>query len=149
MYKIKLHKTSECLLPVHIDMLWKNFFFDVFINFFPKIHISVLCKITIDLLYFWDAYDVIYEKKNYGRSTVYKAEAVLPITYFKAAVIGRSFSKIVALQCSFLAFVKALRNVCDRFDLVVSLSVPPACYFTKGWTPCQIIYKVYDHKSSW
>ena len=34
------------------------FFFEVFINRLPKIHRSVLRKITIDLLYFWDVYDV-------------------------------------------------------------------------------------------
>ena len=30
----------------------KCFFFDIFINHFPKIHGSVLHKITIDILYF-------------------------------------------------------------------------------------------------
>ena len=30
---------------------------------FVKIHRSVFRKIKIDLLYFWDVYDVIYEKK--------------------------------------------------------------------------------------
>ena len=31
---------------------------------FPKIHISVLRKIAIDLLYFWDFYDVnLWEKQ--------------------------------------------------------------------------------------
>ena len=39
-------------------------FFDVFINHFPKIHGSDLRKIAIDLLYFWDVYDVNqWEKK--------------------------------------------------------------------------------------
>ena len=33
-------------------------FFDVLINHFPKIHRSVLRKITVDLLYFSDVYDV-------------------------------------------------------------------------------------------
>ena len=88
-------------------MLWNEwFFFDVFINYLPKIHRSVLHKIAIDLLYFWDVYDVSLWEKNYNRSTVYKTEAVFPITYFKAkAVIGRHFSKIVVMQCSFFAFV--------------------------------------------
>ena len=46
----------------------------------------------------------------------YKAEEVLPITYFEAeAVIGKRVSKVVVLQCSFFAFIKALRNVCYRF----------------------------------
>ena len=62
MYKIKLHKTSKCLLPLYIDMFvlkWVFFFFfDVFINHLSKIHRSVLCKITIDVFYFWDVYDV-------------------------------------------------------------------------------------------
>ena len=33
------------------------------------------------------------------------------------------------------------------FVLVVYLLVPLAWNFTKRWTPCQIIYKVFDHKS--
>ena len=35
----------------------------------------------------------------------------------------------------------------DFILLVVYLLVPLACNFTKTWTPCQIIYKVFDHKS--
>ena len=34
----------------------------------------------------------------------------------------------------------------DFILLVVYLLVPLACNFTKRWTPCQIIYKVFDHK---
>ena len=33
------------------------------------------------------------------------------------------------------------------FILVVHLLALPGFNFTKRWTPCQIIYKVYDHKS--
>ena len=33
------------------------------IKHFPKICRSVLRKIIIDLLYFWDVYDVIYKKQ--------------------------------------------------------------------------------------
>ena len=33
--------------------------------------ITVLRKITIDLLYFWDVYDVDPWEKNFGRSTAY------------------------------------------------------------------------------
>ena len=42
-----------------------------FLKHFPKIHRSVLCKIKIDLLYFWDVYDVNLWEKNFGRSTAY------------------------------------------------------------------------------
>ena len=74
MYKIKLQKTSKCLWPVYIDIIivkWM-FFSDFFLNHFPKIHSSVLRKITIGLLYFWDVYDVnLRENKNFGRSTSY------------------------------------------------------------------------------
>ena len=35
-----------------------NVFFDVFVNNFLKIYESGLHKVTIDLLYFWDVYDV-------------------------------------------------------------------------------------------
>ena len=38
---------------------------------FPKIHRSVLRKITIDLLYFWDVYDVNLWEKKFGKSTAY------------------------------------------------------------------------------
>ena len=66
MCRIKLHKTSKCLWPVYIDMFamkWTSFFFDVFINHLPKNHRSVLLKITVDLVYFWDIYDVnLWEK---------------------------------------------------------------------------------------
>ena len=147
MYKIK-HKISKCLWPVHIDMYFVKWIvsFWRFINHFPKIHGSVLRKITLDLLYFWEVYDVSLWETNYSKSMANKAEAVFPITYFKAAVIGRRFSKIVVLQCSFFALVKAWRNAFDTFYFS-SLFISPACYFTKGWTPCQVICKVYDHKS--
>ena len=38
---------------------------------FQKIHRKVLCKITIDLLYFWDVYDINLWEKNFGSSTAY------------------------------------------------------------------------------
>ena len=38
---------------------------------FPKIHRSVLRKITINLFYFWDVYDVNLWEKDFGRSTAY------------------------------------------------------------------------------
>ena len=38
---------------------------------FPKIHRSALCQITIDLLYFWDVYDINLREKKFGRSTAY------------------------------------------------------------------------------
>ena len=68
MYKTKLHKTSKSLCPniyrsVCCEMNVVVFFLEVFINHLPKIHRSVLRKITIDLLYFWDIYDVnLWEK---------------------------------------------------------------------------------------
>ena len=37
----------------------------------PKIHRSVLRKITIDLLYFWDVFDVNLRGKNVCSSTAY------------------------------------------------------------------------------
>ena len=41
-----------------------------------------------------------------------------------------------------------MKNACENLiSLVVYLLVPLASNFTKGWTPCQIIYKVLDHKS--
>ena len=33
------------------------------------------------------------------------------------------------------------------FILVVYLLVPPAYNFTKRWTPCLVLYKVYGQKS--
>ena len=60
MCKVKLLKTPKCLWPIYIDMFAVKLmgFFGVFINCFPKIHRSVLPKITIDLFYFWNVYDV-------------------------------------------------------------------------------------------
>ena len=47
----------------------------------------------------------VYEKKI-TTEVRFTRQAVFPITYFKAkAVIGRHFSKIVVMQCSFFAFV--------------------------------------------
>ena len=59
MYKMKLQKILKCLWPLDIVMLVvkRMFFFIVFTNHFQKIHRSVLHKITIDLLYFWDVSD--------------------------------------------------------------------------------------------
>ena len=55
-------KPQNFCVPIYIDLFvvkWMLlFFFEVFINRLPKIHRSVLRKITIDLLYFWDVYDV-------------------------------------------------------------------------------------------
>ena len=35
----------------------------------------------------------------------------------------------------------------DFILLVVYLLVPLAINFTERWTPCQIIYMIFDHKS--
>ena len=43
---------------------------------FPKIHRNVLRKTTIDLLYFWDVYDVNLWEKKFCRSTAYSAEQI-------------------------------------------------------------------------
>ena len=49
-----------------------DYFFSLFFsNHFTKIHRSVLREITIDLLYFWDVYDVNLWEKKFGRSTGY------------------------------------------------------------------------------
>ena len=61
MYKIKLHRTSKCLWPIYIDIfvvILFFFFVDIFVNNFLKAHRSVLHKITKNLLYFWDIYNV-------------------------------------------------------------------------------------------
>ena len=51
---------------VYIDLFvvkWMFFFSEVFINHLPKILWSVLSKITIDLSYFWNVYDInLWEK---------------------------------------------------------------------------------------
>ena len=52
------------------------FFFNVFINHFPKIHRSVLCKITIDLLYFEMFVTSIYEEKVSARVQLIYAEQI-------------------------------------------------------------------------
>ena len=65
MYKINLHKISKCLWPEYIDTFVVKliFFFEIFTNHLPKIHRSVLHKISIDLLYFRNISDVNLWKK--------------------------------------------------------------------------------------
>ena len=146
MYKIKLHKTSKFLWPILIDMYvvkWMVFFY-VFINHFPKIHRSVLHKITIDLLYFWDVYDANLWEKNSGRSNISRYIFQARNSHWEAFPKNSCFAMYLFLQLS-----KPGKMPVTDFILVVYLSVLPVCYFTKekGWIPCQIIYKVYDHKS--
>ena len=50
---------------------------------FPKIHRSVLCKITIDLFYFWDVYDVNLWEKNFCRSTAYSCRTNVFILFHR------------------------------------------------------------------
>ena len=110
----KLHKTSKCLSPVHIDMYvgkWKAFFWR-FHKSFSEIHWSILRKIAIDLLYFWDVYDVNLWEKKLGQKYGLQSRSN---THFKAeAGIGRRFSKIVC-NVAFFALFKARRNACDIF----------------------------------
>ena len=71
------HQCSpECSSYIYIYILYIYiyiwfFFFNVFINHFLKIHRSVLSKITIDLLYFWDACAI-----NLSRSMAYSRRSV-------------------------------------------------------------------------
>ena len=146
MYKIKLHKTSKCLWPIHIDMYvvkWMGFF-DVFINHFPKIHRSVLRKIAIDLLYFWDVHDANLWEKNSGRSNISRYIFQGRSSHWEAFPKNSCFAMYL-----FLLLSKPGEIPVTDFILVVYLSALPVCYFTKekGWIPCQIIFKVYDHKS--
>ena len=52
-----------------------NLVYDDYFTFykyhFPKIHRSVLPKTTIDLLYFWDVYNVNLREKRFDRRTAY------------------------------------------------------------------------------
>ena len=66
--------------------LWKTFHF-------PKIHRGVLCKITIDLLYFWDVYDVSLWEKNFGRSASYSC--LIQISLYKFYRIKKTFDTAV------------------------------------------------------
>ena len=65
-------------MPVTVDIRYvcyvMNIFFDIFINYFPKIHRSALRKITIDLLYFRDVCDGNLWGKSSSKSTVIHAE---------------------------------------------------------------------------
>ena len=65
MYKIKLHKTSKCLWSIYINTFvtkWM-FFLQSFHKSLTQNYRTVLCKVTIDPLYFWDIYDVnLWEK---------------------------------------------------------------------------------------
>ena len=50
---------------------------NVFLRYFPKIHRSALRKLTINLLYFWDVYDVNLWGKIFGKSTAYAEQMYL------------------------------------------------------------------------
>ena len=52
------------------NLVYDNYF-AVYKYHFPKIHRSVLPKTTIDLLYFWDVYNVTLGEKKFGRRTSY------------------------------------------------------------------------------
>ena len=72
-------------------------------------------------------------RKKLWRKYGLQGRSSISYTYFKAeAVNGRRFSKIIVLQCSFFALVKAWIMPVTDVILVVYLSVLPACYFTKG-----------------
>ena len=63
---------NDCDPYIEICLLSNDFFFfDNFINHFQKIHKSILHKITIDLLYFWDVYYINLWENIFCRSTAY------------------------------------------------------------------------------
>ena len=80
MYKIKLK--NVCDPYIEICLLWKKFFFNVFLNHFPKIHRSFLHKITIDLLYFWGVYDGNLWEKNLTEVWLINAEQIMSLYNF-------------------------------------------------------------------
>ena len=82
-------------------------------NHFAKIHRSVLCKITIDLFYFWDVYDVNLLKKKFGRSMAYSCRANVFIEFhrFKKKSNRHSWrlsnwSKIIQINGKSMGFSK-------------------------------------------
>ena len=70
--------------PVYINMFVVKlmFFFDFFLNHFPKTHRSVLRKITIDLFIFEMFMTSIYEKKILTEVLLIHAEQMSLCTSF-------------------------------------------------------------------
>ena len=69
-----LKKNSTTFVFLYCDINQFNQSMEISFFFLPhflKIHRSVLHKITIDLLYFWDVYDVSLWEKHFSRSTAY------------------------------------------------------------------------------
>ena len=73
MYKVLYvqNKTLLTLKNVYELYLYVCCEMNVFINHFPKIYRSAPHKITMDLLYSWDVYNVNLQEKNFGRSMAY------------------------------------------------------------------------------
>ena len=69
-------KLDSIVTCIYRYVCWEMnaFFFNVFLNHFRKIHRSVFRKIAIDLLHFWDVYDVNLWEKNFGRSMAYSCK---------------------------------------------------------------------------
>ena len=132
MYKKNFIKLQNVFhLYIQICILGnERLFFDVFINLFLKSIEASSVKQQLIYCIFETFMTSIYEKKNQGRSTAYKAEAI-PISKQKQA-LGGVFQKQLSAMQLFLHFSKPEEMPVTYFILVVYLSVPAACYFTKG-----------------
>ena len=84
---------TDCKLILENSNLQSWWCFRLFLwrtQHFPRIHIKVLRKIIIDLLYFWDVYDINLWEKKFGRSTAYscRTNIFIWISSFWEKIIG-------------------------------------------------------------
>ena len=143
----KLHKTSKCLWPVYTDSLCEmGFFFNVFIKNFLKIHRNVLHKKQMIYCIFETFMTSVYEKKITAEVWLTRQKEYF-VLHISRQSLGDLCQKELFCNVAFLHLSKPGEMPATDFILVVYLLVPPACYFTKRWTPCLIIYKIYDHRS--
>ena len=125
MYKIKLHKTSKCLWPVYTDMFvvrWMSFFQ----RFHKSLSENVLCKMTIDLLYFRGIYDVNLWEKNLAEVQLINAEQM---SLYNSMILRKKETPTQVFSC----------GICETFK-------NSGGYFWKHLTYYYIIKNYLGHK---
>ena len=123
MYKIKFHETSKWLWPVYTDVCCEvNIFFVAWC-----FHGSVLHKMKIDPLYFWDIYDVNLWEKNLAEVRLIYAEQ---ISLYNVIILGKK------RDSSTDVFLWNYWNFQEQWWLLLKT------------TFCYIIKKYVEHKSA-
>ena len=141
---IKLQNVCDLYIPI-VCVKW-FFFFNVFIKNFLKIYRNVLHKKQMIYCIFETFMTSVYEKKITAEVWLTRQKEYF-VFHISRQSLGDLCQKQLLCNVAFLHLLKPGEMPATDFILVVYLLVPPACYFTKRWTPCLIIYKIYDHRS--